>query len=202
VDPDADALNEVVMAVDIRGRNGTVGCAYYVARGEKLCFMEDVKLGGVDVVDALKSYIDLTVILVSTRADDTLIDRLDPEARGRGDEDGTCECIALRTVPKVLTPGSLQADQFRLPYNLEVRPSSEFSYEAAKNKLVNLRIGSDVGPQVTFVVPGDVLATDEYEEDGEGGFSGRQGRLLRLSCWIDVESRLTVSNISQLPQLV
>jgi hypothetical protein len=50
-DPDADALNEVVMAVDLQER-GTVGCAYYVAREERLYFMEDVKLGGVEVVDA------------------------------------------------------------------------------------------------------------------------------------------------------
>lgn len=47
---DIDALNEVIMAVDLRER-GTVGCCYYVARDEKLCFMEDVKFGGVDVVD-------------------------------------------------------------------------------------------------------------------------------------------------------
>jgi DNA mismatch repair protein MSH5 len=51
-DPDGnDALNEVIMAVDLRERN-TVGCCYYIARDEKLYFMEDVKLGGVDVVDA------------------------------------------------------------------------------------------------------------------------------------------------------
>jgi DNA mismatch repair protein MSH5 len=48
---DIDALNEVIMAVDLRER-GTVGCCYYVARDEKLCFMEDVKFGGVDVVDS------------------------------------------------------------------------------------------------------------------------------------------------------
>lgn len=48
---DIDALNEVIMAVDLRER-GTVGCCYYIARDEKLCFMEDVKFGGVDVVDA------------------------------------------------------------------------------------------------------------------------------------------------------
>jgi DNA mismatch repair protein MSH5 len=45
-----DSLNEVVMAVDLRER-GTVGCCYYVAREEKLYFMEDVKCGGVEVVD-------------------------------------------------------------------------------------------------------------------------------------------------------
>jgi len=48
---DVDQLNEVVMAVNLTDR-GTVGCAYYVARDEKLYFMEDVKLGGADIVDS------------------------------------------------------------------------------------------------------------------------------------------------------
>lgn len=43
-------LSEVVMAVNV-GKRGTVGCAYYLAREEKLYFMEDVQQGGVDVVD-------------------------------------------------------------------------------------------------------------------------------------------------------
>lgn len=42
------------MAVDVRER-GTVGCSYYVARLEKLYFMEDVKLGGIEIVDACES---------------------------------------------------------------------------------------------------------------------------------------------------
>lgn len=48
---DEDSLNEVVMAVDIRNK-GTVGCSYYVAREEKLYFMEDMKLGGTAVVES------------------------------------------------------------------------------------------------------------------------------------------------------
>lgn len=52
-DLDADALNEVVMAVDIRDLN-TVGCAYYVAREEKLYFMEDLKCGGMDAIESCK----------------------------------------------------------------------------------------------------------------------------------------------------
>ena len=47
---ESDALNEIIMAVDVKGR-GNVGCSYYVAREEKLYFMEDVKLGGLEVVD-------------------------------------------------------------------------------------------------------------------------------------------------------
>lgn len=52
-DADLDLLGEVVMAVSLAER-GMVGCAYYVARDEKLYFMEDVKLGGPDVIDACK----------------------------------------------------------------------------------------------------------------------------------------------------
>ena len=50
-DQDDDALNEVVMAIDLQHRD-TVGCCYYVARDERLFLMEDVHLGGADMVDA------------------------------------------------------------------------------------------------------------------------------------------------------
>lgn len=45
-----DTLSEVIMAVDMTLR-GTVGCCYYVAREEKLYFMEDIQIGDVDIVD-------------------------------------------------------------------------------------------------------------------------------------------------------
>lgn len=70
---DDEALTEIIMAVNVTDR-GTVyvlpkmtaalscplanslllhsGCAYYDARNETLCFMEDVQLGGPDTVDA------------------------------------------------------------------------------------------------------------------------------------------------------
>ena len=50
---DPELLNEVIMAVNVTDR-GTVGCAYYAARTEKLYFMEDLKFGGPDIVDACK----------------------------------------------------------------------------------------------------------------------------------------------------
>jgi DNA mismatch repair protein MSH5 len=49
-----DSIDEIVMAVDMKPR-GTVGCAYYVAAQEKLYFMEDIELGGPDVIEARKS---------------------------------------------------------------------------------------------------------------------------------------------------
>jgi DNA mismatch repair protein MSH5 len=83
------------MAVDMRHRD-TVGCCYFVAQDERLYFMEDVQLGGADIVDAcespkqcrpdlpelmavVKTYIDPTIVLISTSTDDAVLDRLDPE---------------------------------------------------------------------------------------------------------------------------
>lgn len=48
-DEDADALGEVVMAIDM-SKNGTLGCAYYVAQDEK-CYMVGLSL--VDYADSL-----------------------------------------------------------------------------------------------------------------------------------------------------
>lgn len=47
---DIEALNEVIMAVDLTDR-GAIGCAYYVARTETL-YMEDVQMGDAEMVDA------------------------------------------------------------------------------------------------------------------------------------------------------
>jgi DNA mismatch repair protein MSH5 len=51
---EADHLNEVIMAIELRDR-GTVGCCYYVAMEEKLYLMEDAKHGGSEVVKACES---------------------------------------------------------------------------------------------------------------------------------------------------
>ncbi|KAF2764623.1 hypothetical protein EJ03DRAFT_391948 [Teratosphaeria nubilosa] len=138
--------------------------------------MEDVQFGGADMVDSLKLFIDPTVILVSSKCDDGVLDRLDPEMR-----DGRAMSVDGRST-----------DQTRLPYLLECRPNAEFGYDAARNKLVNLRIGQRDGPRVTFVVPGDVVAETDNHDDPEHSFAGHQGALLRLSGWINIESRTTV----------
>jgi DNA mismatch repair protein MSH5 len=164
---DDDTLNEVVMSVDMTPRQ-TVGCCYYVARDEKLFFMEDIQLGDADVVEALRVLINPTVILVSTKIDDTVIDRFDPEARSNGS-------------------ASVDNDQFRLPFLLDVRPPSEFDYKTAKTKLVNLQLGEET--RVSFNVPGELGANDHLKEDS---VAGHQGQLLRLAGWIDIESRTTV----------
>lgn len=87
--------------------------------------------------------------------------------------------------------GSAKDDPFRLPYILEVRPSPEFNYEAAKQKLLNLDIRSQRGPEILFITPGDD-AIDGYDDSTGGARPGRRGRLLSLSSWIDIDSRITV----------
>ena len=123
----------------------------------------------------MKGFTDPTVVLVSSKCDDSVFTRLDPEAKD----------------PRASVNGR-SGDQTRLPYLLECRPNAEFNYDAARNKLVNLRLGQADGPGVTFVVPGDVVASEEDYYGGDGAPSSRQGELLRLAGWINTESRVTV----------
>jgi DNA mismatch repair protein MSH5 len=51
-----DTLIEIVMSVDMTPR-GTVGCCYYVAKDEKLYFMEDIQCGDVDVIDCRELFL-------------------------------------------------------------------------------------------------------------------------------------------------
>jgi DNA mismatch repair protein MSH5 len=46
-----ETLDNVIMAIDMK-EHGTVGCAYYVAREERLFCMEDIVHGGIDTVEA------------------------------------------------------------------------------------------------------------------------------------------------------
>jgi DNA mismatch repair protein MSH5 len=118
----------------------------------------------------VRTFIDPTVILVSTKIDDKIIDRFDPEGRSSESVSG-------------------DNDQFRLPFLLEVRPPSEFYYDAAKSKLVSLRLGGENGTRVRFNVPGELAAIDHLDEEST---VGQQGQLLRLAGWVDLESRSTV----------
>lgn len=166
---DDDTLNEVIMAVDLLPR-GVVGCSYYVARDEKMFFMEDIPFGNVDIIDTLRLSIEPTVILVSTKIDDSVINRFDPE--GRNDDSA-----------------SVDNDQFRLPFLLEVRPPSEFYYDAAKSKLQSLQLEGTEVSQISFNVSSELPAAHQFND---GDTFGQQGQLLRLAGLIDLESRVTV----------
>jgi DNA mismatch repair protein MSH5 len=121
-------------------------------------------------------FIDPTVILVSTKIDDAVVERFDPE---------------LRTGASV----SDDNDQFRLPFVLEVRPPSEFHYDTAKTKLVSLRLGQEDGTRINLIIPGELATIEQF---GQESTAGQQGQLLRLAGWIDLDSRLTVRGVSTL----
>ena len=59
---------------------------------------------------------------------------------------------------------------------------------------MNLRLVDDDGPGIHFVVPGDVVAMERIGDSDD--MASRQGHLLRLAGWIDINSRLTVSSSS------
>ena len=79
-----------------------------------------------------------------------------------------------------------------MPYIIESRPSQEFDYEAGKNKLIDFNCFTDSAPEIPFVTPGYDDVYESYRDGTDAGFTARQGRLLRLSARIDIESRLTV----------
>ncbi|KAH6678282.1 muts domain V-domain-containing protein [Halenospora varia] len=160
---DADSLNEIIMAIDMKG--GTIGCAYYVAREEKLYLMQDIKFGGLEIVDTLKLHAQPTTIVISTRSEERFEEHLSKDARG-------------------IDRGGEASDDLG-SYVLDIRPTADFKYEAAKDKLVNMHLSADDAPDIIFKVPGDGLSVED-------DVAGRQGRLLRLAGWIDLDSWLTV----------
>ncbi|KAI9796475.1 MAG: MutS protein msh5 [Piccolia ochrophora] len=167
---ESDALNEVIMAIDMKDR-GTLGCSYYMAREESLYFMEDLKLGGIEVIDQLKSMVEPTIIILSTRIEDTVDEHLKlPEHRDD-------------------MPESSHRD---LPYILEIRPSAEFAFETAKEKLISLRLMTSKGKSIGVSMSDesdDIIPTGDARRTGEGG---QQIQMLRLSGWVDMDSSITI----------
>lgn len=122
---------------------------------------------------AVKLFIDPTVVLVSTKCSEDLIKKLDPER--------TSGLASERN-----------GDTTRLPYLLESRPNAEFGYDASRKRLIDLQIGQRGGPRVTFVTPGEILPQTDSRAVDDIGPPDRQGQLIRLSGWINLESRFTV----------
>lgn len=73
---------------------------------------------------------------------------------------------------------------------MDVRPSQEFSYEVAKNKLASIKLRPSNDEDVKFYVPGDTFNESDYRENS--GFTAHQGKVLHLSGYIDVENRISV----------
>jgi DNA mismatch repair protein MSH5 len=75
---------------------------------------------------------------------------------------------------------------------VDYRPNPEFSYEEAKNKLVNLQSILIGGEGVRFLIPGGSLTYDDDQGHDEFDSTSRQGKLLRISGWINLDSRVSL----------
>ncbi|KAI1197518.1 muts domain V-domain-containing protein [Nemania serpens] len=162
----SDAMNEVIMAIDMRDhgpQGSTLGCAYYIVLEEALYLLEDVAMAGVDLVETLLLHAQPTTVLVSARAPEPLSQFL---ASGSQDINGNRGAYILRNLNSV-----------------------DFRYEAGKNKLLDLCLGMD-GPQTMLYTT--VVDDAVPEADGHHSRGSRQGHLMRLATFIDLDSQLTI----------
>ncbi len=91
--------------------------------------------------------------------------------------------------------GNSVDDQDPLPYKTEIRPAPEFSYEGAMNKLLSLPPLAAHGNNVEFLVPTDSILYDEDLPPDELGLTNRRGKLLQISAWLDLDSKLSIGCI-------
>jgi DNA mismatch repair protein MSH5 len=79
-----------------------------------------------------------------------------------------------------------------LPYQIDVRPTPEFSYANAGSKLLALEISSTHEERIRFFVPRNGLSGPEEVNPEEMGFTLQEGRLLHISSSIDTENPVTI----------
>lgn len=79
-----------------------------------------------------------------------------------------------------------------LPYQVDVRPTQEFSHANAKSRLVALEVSSSHEERLRFFVPQTGLADTEEVNPDDMGFTLHEGRLLHVSGSIDMENSVTI----------
>ncbi|KAI1744377.1 putative MSH5 protein [Xylaria scruposa] len=166
----ADAMNEIIMAIDMRDRGprgSTLGCAYYVALEEALYLLEDVAMAGIDLVETLLLHAQPTTVLISARAPESLSQFL---ARGSQDVNGN-------------------RGDFPGAYILRNLNSTDFRYEAGRDKLLDLHLAMDGSQSMLYTT---VVDDATLEADNHQNLGSRQGQLMRLATSIDLDSRLTI----------
>ena len=80
-----------------------------------------------------------------------------------------------------------------LPYALEIRPSSEFSFNGALNRLENARIFATQPPLTVFWVPGEAENYADDQSVSDIGLTNVQGTLLQLSSRLNMDSRVGIA---------
>lgn len=158
----SDALNEVIMAVDMN-RDGKVGCAYYVVLDETLVIEEDVSMGGIETVDTLVLRAQPTTIMIPNRAPQTLVEFLEQNAQKHDDDDVT---------------------EIGGHYILRHLVSAEFDYDASKDALLGLYNDPSSGD--------GLMPVDRDEDAVHCIGSSSHRRLMRLEKTVNLHSHLSI----------
>ncbi|PYI12502.1 DNA mismatch repair protein Msh5 [Aspergillus sclerotiicarbonarius CBS 121057] len=161
-----DELEQVIVAVDMRD-SGTVGCSYYSAQEEKLYLLGDLRYSSTEIIDSLVLQTKPTVLLISPRVDPNNL-----QERPWAEQDSDTHSY--------------------LPYQLDIRPSQEFNYSNARNKLVALEISSRHEQRIKFLVPHNGLADGEQLDAENLDLTLQEGKLLHMSGSIEMENTVTV----------
>ncbi|KAK8140447.1 hypothetical protein PG984_000513 [Apiospora sp. TS-2023a] len=164
---DADALNEVILALDMKA-NGNVGCAYYVASEEALFLMEDVPMAGMEIVDTLLLHAKPTSIMVPPRVSQEAHDKLQ---RGAHSESGSIQ------------------DGVQGAYILRTLKSVDFQYDAGIEKLLGVQSQVAASHGIRHGSMEDEML-HQYDLEQEHGYS--QESRMRLGTIINLESRLAI----------
>ncbi|KAJ5827148.1 DNA mismatch repair protein MutS core [Penicillium robsamsonii] len=161
-----DDFDHVIAAIDMKD-HGTVGCSYYSAEEEKMYLLGDSRSGDIETIEALLLQIKPTVVLTPPRVD-----------------------LSSQNQDQSLTQEDVSSAY--LPYQIDVRPTPEFSYSNAESKFLALEISSTHEQHIRFFVPQNGLAGPEEVDPEEMGFTLQEGRLLHISSSIDMENPVTI----------
>ncbi|KAL4953439.1 muts domain V-domain-containing protein [Aspergillus filifer] len=171
IEPSADdEFDQVIAAIDMKDA-GTVGCSYYSAQEKKLYLMGDIRQSNDEVIDTLVLQIKPTILLTSIR-----LEHFNRDAQQGGQENGKWHACARPY----------------LPYQLDVRPSQEFSPSDAKNKLVALDISSKHEGRFRFLVPHNGLVDTDQLDTEHLDFTLEEGRHLHIGSSLDLENKVTL----------
>ncbi|KAJ5628099.1 DNA mismatch repair protein MutScore [Penicillium lividum] len=162
-----DDPGHVIVAIDIKDY-GTVGCAYYSAEEENMYLLGDSRSGGMETIDTLIAQIKPTVILTPPRVDLASIQ-------------GQTQSLAHEN-----------DSSSYLPYQVDVRPTQDFSHSNAENRLIALDASSSHEDRIRFFVPHSGLTGPEEVSLEDMGFTLHEGRLLHISSIIDMENPVTI----------
>ena len=98
-------------------------------------------------------------------------------------------------MPEMPSQLILIADDERLPlpYRIDTRPASEFSYATALNKLSNSRLFRPTASRPVFLVPGERQDYNEYGAMEDLGMTDAQDASLQMSAVLNLDNRAGIS---------